>query len=396
MTGTLPTTSFGRRTPSLAQLAAETRTKLEARRASGPIHKWRLYRTLTEAKAAFGLPDGTLTVLQALLAFHTETALTLDSEDPSIVVFPSNRELSIRANGVPESTLRRHLARLVAVGLIARRDSPNGKRFVRRGGEGETTAFGFDLAPFIASKDRTEAAAAEIRAHAARLRMLREKITLLRRDCAGAIAALGEAGAGQVEEFAAELARLSTPIRRALRDKVEGFMGGLEALADRLDKAMAAVEIVAANEEIGGFGAQNERYIQNQNQTAQDSEPASEKAGGERHVAPVRTFPLSLIVRTFPTLAGYARGGRIDRAGDLVDAANLARSALGVSPDAWRDAQEAMGQGDAAIAVAAMLERSGEITSAGGYLRALTAKARAGEFSTGPLVMAQMKRNAAA
>ena len=55
-----------------------------------------------------------------------------------------------------------------------------------------------------------------------------------------------------------------------------------------------------------------------------------------------------------------------------------------------------MGQGDAAIAVAAILERSGEITSAGGYLRALTAKARAGEFSTGPLVMAQMKRNAAA
>ena len=58
--------------------------------------------------------------------------------------------------------------------------------------------------------------------------------------------------------------------------------------------------------------------------------------------------------------------------------------------------QGVMGQGDAAIAVAAMLERSGEITSAGGYLRALTAKARAGEFSTGPLVMAQMKRNAAA
>ena len=90
MTGTLPTTSFGRRTPSLAQLAAETRTKLEAGRASEPVHKWRLYRTLTEAKAAFGLPDGTLTVLHALLAFHAETALTLDSEDPSIVVFPWN------------------------------------------------------------------------------------------------------------------------------------------------------------------------------------------------------------------------------------------------------------------------------------------------------------------
>jgi replication initiation protein RepC len=228
--------------------------------------------------------------------------------------------------------------------------------------------------------------------------MLREKITLLRRDCAGAIAALGEAGVEQAKEFAAELARLSAPIRRAPRDKVEACACGLEVLTDRLDTVLAAIGIAVVNEEIGGFGAQNERYIQNQNQTAHDSEPASEKAGGESGVtpAPVRTFPLSLIVRTFPTLVDYARGGRIGRAGDLFDAANLARSALGVSPDAWRDAQEAMGQGDAAIAVAAILERSGEITSAGGYLRALTAKARAGEFSTGPLVIAQMKRNAAA
>ena len=239
MTGTLPTTSFGRRTPSLAQVAAETRTKLEAGRASEPVHKWRLYRTLTEAKAAFGLPDGTLTVLHALLAFHAETALTLDSEDPSIVVSPSIRALH-QGERRAESTLRRHLARLVAVGLIARRDFAERKRFAPRAPRWKT-AFGFDLAPFIASKDRIEAAAAEIRAHAARLRMLREKITLLRRDCAGAIAALGEAGAGQVEEFAAELARLSTPIRRAPRDKVEGFMGGLEALEDRLDKAVAAL-----------------------------------------------------------------------------------------------------------------------------------------------------------
>jgi hypothetical protein len=182
MTGTLPTTSFGRRTPLFAQLATETRTNLEARRA----------------------PE------------HAEMALTLDSKAPSIVVFPSNRELCIRANGVPESTLRRYLARLVAVGLIARRESPNGERFARRGGEGETTAFGFDLAPFIASKDRIEAAAAEIRAHAARLRTLREKITPLRRHRAGAIAALGEAGAEQLEEFAAELAlSLAQPPRRA-------------------------------------------------------------------------------------------------------------------------------------------------------------------------------------
>jgi hypothetical protein len=197
MTGTLPTTSFVRRMSSAAQLAAETRTKLEAGRVSEPVHKWRLYRTLTEAKAPFGLRDGTLTVLQALSAFHAETTLTLDSEDPSIVVFPSNRELSIRANGVPESTLRRHLARLVAVGLIARRDAPNGKRFARRDREGEMTALGFGSCAFHCV-ERIASRPLQPRSVPTR----RDSVCCGRRsrscacDCAGAIAALGEAGAG--------------------------------------------------------------------------------------------------------------------------------------------------------------------------------------------------------
>ncbi len=83
-------------------------------------------------------------MLHALLSFHQETALTLPQRDPKsesednsagagVVVFPSNRELSIRAHGMAPATLRRHLASLVEAGLIIRRDSPNGKRFARRG-----------------------------------------------------------------------------------------------------------------------------------------------------------------------------------------------------------------------------------------------------------------------
>ncbi len=49
------------------------------------------------------------------------------------------------------ATPRRHLASLVEAGLIIRRDSPNGKRFARRGQGGEIeSAFGFDLTPLIA------------------------------------------------------------------------------------------------------------------------------------------------------------------------------------------------------------------------------------------------------
>jgi replication initiation protein RepC len=84
---------------------------------------------------------------------------------------------------------------------------------------------------------------------------------------------------------------------------------------------------------------------------------------------------------------------------------------LGISPDAWKAAVEAMGEVGAAIAVAVILQRSEyssealtttgpdgkkltavnfspAITSPGGYLRALTEKSVVGEFSPGPVLMA--------
>jgi len=59
---------------------------------------------------------------------------------------------------------------------------------------------------------------------------------------------------------------------------------------------------------------------------------------------------------------------------------------LGISADAWREAQESMGPGDAAVMIAAILQKGDAISSAGGYLRALSAKARAKEFSIGPSI----------
>jgi replication initiation protein RepC len=43
--------------------------------------------------------------------------------------------------------------------------------------------------------------------------------------------------------------------------------------------------------------------------------------------------------------------------------------------------------------MAAILQRVDAISSAGGYLRALIAKALQGAFATGPLLIAQLKAN---
>ena len=66
---------------------------------------------------------------------------------------------------------------------------------------------------------------------------------------------------------------------------------------------------------------------------------------------------------------------------------------LGVSPSAYQDACEAMRPENAAATMACILERAGHINSAGGYLRNLTDKARRGEFSLGPVLMALLRAN---
>jgi replication initiation protein RepC len=55
-----------------------------------------------------------------------------------------------------------------------------------------------------------------------------------------------------------------------------------------------------------------------------------------------------------------------------------------------------MGQANAAVAVACILERAGHINNAGGYLCDLTRKAERGEFSLGPMLMALMRANQSA
>ena len=139
-----------------------------------------------------------------------------------------------------------------------------------------------------------------------------------------------------------------------------------------------------------------ERHIQNSNpEPLIDLEPASERSGaGEPivlHPELKRTgetvFPLGMVLDACPDIVDYSRGG-ISNWRDLLAAASVVRSALGVSPSAWEEAQTILGEKSAAIVIAAILQRGNAITSAGGYLRELTRKAQANAFSIGPMLMA--------
>ena len=170
----IATTPFGRRPMSFAMLAAQKDSReIPAGKA---VDKWHVYRNLCEGKSIVGIGDRALAVLNALLSFYPDSEL---SEENGLIVFPSNAQLSLRAHGMADATLRRHLAALVDCGLVIRRDSPNGKRYARKSREGDLEeAFGFSLAPLLARAQEFEAAAECVRADNRALRLMRERITL--------------------------------------------------------------------------------------------------------------------------------------------------------------------------------------------------------------------------
>ena len=372
-----------------------------------PVNKWELLRELSKAQAAFGVSERDLTVLQGLLSFFPDDALGGNAE---MVVFPSNKAICERLNGMPCSTMRRHLARLVEAGLLQRRDSPNGKRYVRKHGE-DRVAFGFDLSPLYCQSEEIARAAEAVREAEERVRRLREVVSLMRRDLA-ALAEFGDEmqpGLGFWDQLRDKAALTARALRRKLSiEDLAAYRADLEALLDQARNIIDGPE----TEEMNTNDAQSERHHHNSNKESIDFEPALEKSGAAAGVPDVDTnepvadvdeqdtrhlpkIPLHLVIAACPSLKTFYQG-EIRHWHQLFDAACHVRPAMGISASAWEEAQRFMGPEQASIVVAAMLERFADIRSPGGYLRALTTKAAAGEFSCGPMVMALIgRRNAA-
>ena len=128
-----------------------TQAAASARPPDKVVHKWKVFKAVCVARPRLGVSERALAVLNALISFYPDTTLTGEDD---LIVFPSNELLCLRTHGMPASTLRRQLAALVDAGLIVRRDSPNGKRYARKGRAGEIKlAFGFDLAPLVVRAD---------------------------------------------------------------------------------------------------------------------------------------------------------------------------------------------------------------------------------------------------
>ncbi|WP_065376442.1 plasmid replication protein RepC [Ensifer adhaerens] len=388
------TTPFGRRPMTLALVRRQVAsTEISSNKTAD---KWKVFRDACEARTLLGLQDRALAVLDALLSFYPETDLR---QGESLIVFPSNAQLSVRAHGIAGATLRRHLATLVEAGLIVRKDSANGKRYVRKDRAGDIEdAFGFDLSPLLARSEELAQMAQQMAAERALFRRTKEALTIRRRDARKLISAAIEEGASgdwsKIEDvYLALVARI--PRSPTIHDLVS-ILEEMELLCAEIVNQLDDLDI---SEDVSSNDAHIERHIQNSNtESSNELEPSSRnelRAKAEPEKPPLReplkAFPLSMVMRACPEIAMYGQDGTISTWRDLMAAAVVVRSMLGVSPSAYQDACEVMGPENAAVAMACLLERAGHINSAGGYLRDLTSKARRGEFSLGPMLMALLR-----
>ncbi len=389
------TTPFGRRAMTLALVKHQQNT--EHFKTETLVDKWRVFRDIGDARTRLGLQDRALAVLNALLSFLPTAEL---NGEKNLIVFPSNAQLSARANGMAGTTLRKNLASLVEAGIIIRKDSPNGKRYARKDEDGDIAdAYGFSLAPLLARASEFAALAQDVVREQRRFRMAKDRLTIVRRDVRKLITVgIEERLPGDWE--AAEGCYVDIVGRFARRPNIEDINARLDELTLLHEEVTSMLELKEETPKRDGNDIAFRQHKQNSNtESLNELEPRFEKKQGEksepnregrRKVEP-EVFPLSMVVRACAEMGSFGPGGAIGSWRDLMAAAVVVRSTLGVSPSAYEEACEVMGQAGAAIAIACIYERAGHINSPGGYLRDLTAKARRGEFSLGPMLFALLR-----
>lgn len=389
--GNNPITPDGRTVKAVLNSSSEGQRVASA---PSPIDKWELLRELTVARRSFGLSDRGLAVLEALLSFHPEKHL--DSAR-SLVVYPSNATICERANGMADSTMRRHLTQLIELGLMVRCDSPNRKRF-SRSVAGTKIAYGFDLSPLFNHAPQIVARAADARELDTKINTLRESISLRRRDLATLV------DRGRLEQSEGPWDDLSDLVKltaKQLRRKPDIEM--LEKVIHRLEDAIALAAPLAGceAEEMSSGVSQIEQHLQNSDKEhfyiesdcdgsavapfkdTDQIDARSKQAGKGTASLP----PLRLVLSNCTEILDFA-AAPIQDWRSLVHLADEVSGQNGIPVALWHTAKTVMGERQAAATFSAMIQQYAKYRKPAGYLARLVQKAQVGKFSARRMVVA--------
>lgn len=295
--------------------------------------RWIALDAVQTARLSLGLRDRDIAVLRGLLTF-----LRAEEWSRSPAVFPSNKTLQERCGGMDERTLRRRLVRLCEVGLIARHQSPNRKRFALRNANGAIVdVYGFDLSPLRAALPRLLDLAAAAAAEEREVRLLRQIL-------------------GDRLYHAALRGVDVTETRRLLRRKCKP-----ETLREAIATIEAATDLVHLAPVATDKTTDGDGQIDRHNQTSIED---SEDKGAQQDL------PLSDCIERLPSATSF----RERRPSDWEEMDELARNlapAIGLTPSEIAKSRDILGQRGTTLAVLGLVEAHGKIMRPKAYLAAI-------------------------
>ena len=342
----------------------EKEQSVEPRLPQGELH-----RVLRLAAVAHGLPDAVLVTGHALLRYVPK-----DADRP---ISPARVQDLADERGCDPRTIRGHIRRLEAYGLVVDRSAGGGRRMIQRRRGRIVLLQGIDFSPMLAAAERIEHAALEAEIELDERRRLAARVSELKRQLRGLVA-IG----GDMAPRAAAALEVCPSRHRGLP------LRQLAALVGRLE---AAIRVLADHgENVGGriFSSDRDDEIVRPNTTEKDEDPvcSPQKSRNDAEADALRHITLDMLAAALP----FDWRARIERRGGSVSWASVTAAAyeraveIGVTDAIWAEAQAELGCLGAAILVlladADSIERQGAIRCPPAWIRAMAARAE-----TGPL-----------
>ncbi|HXV30759.1 MAG TPA: plasmid replication protein RepC [Sinorhizobium sp.] len=378
---------------------------------------------LAQSLTCTGLINGTESHLLVAL-INTVPAESFDRSGRPIV-FKSNQQLAFEI-GRSAGRVSRMLSSLFDAGLITMQDSGNYKRYPIRNGDGEITdGCGIDLRILIVRyaeldelvrqvRAQKKAADAALRRYRGALRNARYALSAAARLSEDSLSRIG-ARIERVSNIVGIAGKASSRVLRRATDLLEWLIERMMQLPRRSAEAQETQNMPCPYVENGmhkqittphPFDDSNQ-----ERRSANAEQLSSPKAGsaskwaleeslrrGRSEIKQLRRLPQAMValqdvIRAVPALKTY--GFAPSSWADLARAVPLMCRFAGISEDARARAVELMGEQQAAVAVAVTLEKYDrqEVNSPGGYLRAMTDRARAGELHLARSVFGLAARN---
>ena len=307
---------------------------------------WTIFRALRDARSVFGLRPGHIQTLQAMLSFlkpgHGET------------VFASNNSLCQRVGGIDERTLRRHINRFVELGFIKRNDSSNRKRYRVRSSGGECISYGLSLTPLLQR-------ASELIAIAQEMENNRRDRIFVRKQILTKLAHLEEHDPSNA---------FINHARKALRRKLS--LPEYHALLANTDAECQSLSTPDDPPETMELPANDGQTVRHQSKSEEEKKDLDSNIGLE-----------ALKPDLLTSVCDQATSFSTERLRNWLDIENHARTLapmMGIHPETFEKAKNAVGAQKASCAIFIMLQLGKRIRDFGAYFHCITLGQRQNQF----------------